>query len=123
MQIMRLLVAGDIDIKTAGLLLYALQTASSNLSPHPLRSPHAPIVLDPPSRETPLGARTGTILIFPAKMKATKDEDDEKAKRNAELSSQIVVKNGHVELPGHVLKGFPTSVRIQAAREIESAIK
>ena len=31
MQIMRLLVAGQLDPKIAGLLLYALQTASSNL--------------------------------------------------------------------------------------------
>ena len=32
MQIMRLILSGQIDPKTAGLLLYALQTASSNLS-------------------------------------------------------------------------------------------
>jgi hypothetical protein len=32
MQITRLLIAGDIDTKTAGLVLYALQTASCNLS-------------------------------------------------------------------------------------------
>ena len=45
MQIMRLIVAGQIDHKTAGLLLYALQTASAVLPPpalrplHPRRSP------------------------------------------------------------------------------------
>jgi len=32
MQIMRLLIAGQLDGKIAGLLLYALQTASANLS-------------------------------------------------------------------------------------------
>jgi hypothetical protein len=32
MQIMRLILSGQMDTKTAGLLLYALQTASSNLS-------------------------------------------------------------------------------------------
>src|ERR1700724_855290 len=32
MQVMRLILNGQVDPKTAGLLLYALQTASSNLS-------------------------------------------------------------------------------------------
>lgn len=32
MQVMRLILGGQLDSKTAGLLLYALQTASSNLS-------------------------------------------------------------------------------------------
>jgi len=32
MQVMRLILSGQVDPKTAGLLLYALQTASSNLS-------------------------------------------------------------------------------------------
>jgi hypothetical protein len=32
MQVMRLILSGQVDAKTAGLLLYALQTASSNLS-------------------------------------------------------------------------------------------
>ena len=32
MQVMRLILSGQIDAKTAGLLLYALQTASSNLA-------------------------------------------------------------------------------------------
>jgi hypothetical protein len=31
MQVMRLLLAGQLDLKTAGMLLYGLQTASSNL--------------------------------------------------------------------------------------------
>jgi len=57
MQIMRLIVTGQIDGKTAGLLLYALQTASVNLP----RTTFAPymhdIVLDPKTvHETPLSA-------------------------------------------------------------------
>src|SRR5579864_3561665 len=57
MQVMRLILSGQIDPKTAGLLLYALQTASSNLG----RINFEPIirtrvVIDPSTvDETPLG--------------------------------------------------------------------
>ena len=57
MQIMRLILNGQIDPKTAGLLLYALQTASANLS----RINFEPVVktrvvIDPRTvSETPLG--------------------------------------------------------------------
>jgi hypothetical protein len=57
MQIMRLILSGQVDPKTAGLLLYALQTASSNLS----RINFEPtiktrVVIDPRTvDQTPLG--------------------------------------------------------------------
>jgi hypothetical protein len=57
MQIMRLILSGQIDPKTAGLLLYALQTASSNLR----RIDFEPtvktrVVIDPKTvDQTPLG--------------------------------------------------------------------
>jgi hypothetical protein len=57
MQVMRLILSGQLDPKTAGLLLYALQTASSNLS----RTNFEPfiktrVVIDPRSvDQTPLG--------------------------------------------------------------------
>jgi hypothetical protein len=57
MQIMRLILSGQMDTKTAGLLLYALQTASSNLS----RISFEPavktrVVIDPRTvDQTPLG--------------------------------------------------------------------
>jgi hypothetical protein len=57
MQVMRLILTGQIDPKTAGLLLYALQTASSNLS----RINFEPavktrVVIDPRTvNQTPLG--------------------------------------------------------------------
>jgi hypothetical protein len=58
MQIMRLIITGQIDGKNAGLLLYALQTASTNLQ----RTNFAPylyeMVLDPKTvSQTPIGAR------------------------------------------------------------------
>jgi hypothetical protein len=57
MQVMRLILSGQIDGKTAGLLLYALQTASSNLA----RTNFEPtiktrVVIDPRTvDQTPLG--------------------------------------------------------------------
>jgi hypothetical protein len=57
MQVMRLILNGQIDPKTAGLLLYALQTASSNLRRidfEPMIKTH--VVIDPRTvDQTPLG--------------------------------------------------------------------
>ncbi len=57
MQVMRLIIAGQIDGKNAGLLLYALQTASSNLARTNFEPYMHEIVLDPKTvNETPLGS-------------------------------------------------------------------
>jgi hypothetical protein len=55
MQITRLLIAGDIDAKTAGLILYALQTASSNLGRTRFEPLVHDVILDP--------ARVGEIAL------------------------------------------------------------
>jgi hypothetical protein len=56
MQIMRLLIAGQIEHKTAGLLLYALQTASSNLPRTQFDPEMHHVILDTRAvGETPLG--------------------------------------------------------------------
>jgi len=55
MQVIRLLVAQQIDHKTASLLLYALQTASSNLRMTRFEPQHHDVVLDPRTvGDTPL---------------------------------------------------------------------
>ncbi|HLZ41673.1 MAG TPA: hypothetical protein VKQ11_11965 [Candidatus Sulfotelmatobacter sp.] len=55
-QIMRLIIAGRIDSKTAGLLLYALQTASTNLGRTRFQPERHEVILDPhAAAETPLG--------------------------------------------------------------------
>ncbi len=57
MHITRLLIAGDIDAKTAGLVLYALQTASSNLYRTRFEPNMRDVILDPSSvGQIPLGA-------------------------------------------------------------------
>jgi hypothetical protein len=85
MQVMRLLVAGQIEHKTAGLLLYALQTASVNLKHtefEPTIKEH--VVMDP--REIP-NASLGAKLWNPddyedEEEESEEDEDDQEA--NAE---------------------------------------
>ena len=75
MQIMRLLALGHLDPKTAGLLLYALQTASANLRRTNFEPNMHTIVLDPRQvDETPLGGRIWDDEDFA-------DEDDEEAER------------------------------------------
>src|SRR5271169_1633369 len=78
MRIMRLIAAGQIDSKTAGLLLYALQTASFNLQ----RTNFAPylhdMVLDPKTvHETPLNAHIWENSDF----RSAEDDDDDEALR------------------------------------------
>ena len=46
-QIMRLIISGQLDSKTAGLLLYALQTASANLARTQFQPNRHEVVLDP----------------------------------------------------------------------------
>jgi hypothetical protein len=71
MQITRLLIAGDIDTKTAGLVLYALQTASSNLHHTHFEPNMCDVILDPSSvADTSLGAHVWEDSDF-------LDEDEE----------------------------------------------
>jgi len=78
MQIMRLIVAGEIDGKTAGLLLYALQTASSNL-PRVRFEPYMhDVVLDLKTvHQTPLNASIWDDSDFTS----AEEEDDDEAMR------------------------------------------
>ena len=75
MQIMRLLALGHLDAKTAGLLLYALQTASINLRRTNFEPLMHNIVLDPKAvGEIPLGAHAWDDEDFA-------DEEDEEAEQ------------------------------------------
>src|ERR1700758_3741099 len=57
MQIIRLLLTGQIEHKTASLLLYALQTASTNLRQAKFNPYKNDVILDPrDAANTPLGA-------------------------------------------------------------------
>jgi hypothetical protein len=79
MQIMRLLALEHLDAKTAGLLLYALQTASSNLRRTNFEPSMHNVVLDPRSvGDIPLGAHAWDDEDF-------EEEDDQEAERAAAL--------------------------------------
>ncbi len=78
MQIMRLIVAGQIDHRSAGLLLYALQTASAVL-PRLRFDPFIhDVVLDPKTvNETPLSAHIWEDSDFESAQNEDDDDDEE----------------------------------------------
>jgi hypothetical protein len=89
MQVMRLILTGQMDTKTAGLLLYALQTASSNLS----RINFEPIIrtrviIDPRTvNQTPLDEDPWEPEDFEEEDEA---DDQEEASEQVEANSQDV---------------------------------
>ena len=86
MQIMRLIVAGQIDGKAAGLLLYALQTASANLARTSFEPYMHDIVLDPKTlHETPLSAHIWDDEDFI-------DEDEQEEADNEAMRVQAMEK-------------------------------
>jgi hypothetical protein len=88
MQVMRLVLSGQVDPKTAGLLLYALQTASSNLS----RINFEPavktrVVIDPRTvDQTPLGEDPWCREDFEEEEYGAEDQDE--ARTRVEAKSQ-----------------------------------
>lgn len=79
MQIMRLIIAGQIDGKNAGLLLYALQTASANLARTSFQPRIHDVVLDVKAlHETPLSAHIWEDSDFAS---PEDDEEDEATTR------------------------------------------
>jgi hypothetical protein len=79
MQIMRLIITGQIDGKNAGLLLYALQTASTNLARTSFQPRMHDVVLDVNAlHETPLSAHIWEDSDFASN---EDDEEDEETLR------------------------------------------
>jgi hypothetical protein len=79
MQIMRLIITGRIDGKTAGLLLYALQTASANLPRTNLNPYRREVVIDPNTvGQTPLGGYIWQDSDFVGKEKEEEAKVEEK---------------------------------------------
>ena len=75
MQVMRLIIAGQIDGKQAGLVLYALQTASSNLARTSFEPYRHDIVLDPKAvNQTALGSHVWEDEDFPDNQEEANDE-------------------------------------------------
>jgi hypothetical protein len=90
MQIMRLLVARQIDPKIAGLLLYALQTASSNLRLTRFEPLMNDVVLDPRRvGETPLEAHVWNEEDFEEEEEDEEEEGETTARVTASGKAEI----------------------------------
>jgi hypothetical protein len=83
MQVIRLILAQQIDSKEAGLLLYALQIASSNLQRLRLEPLHYEVVVDP------LLVGYSRIGGHPTREEQFKIETEEEQKERDELEHQI----------------------------------
>jgi len=87
MQVMRLVLSGQVDPKTAGLLLYALQTASSNLSRINFEPVETRVVIDPRTvDQTPLGEDPWCREDFAEEEYEAEDQDE--AGEQVEAKSQ-----------------------------------
>jgi hypothetical protein len=85
MEVMRLLLARQIDHKTASLLLYALQTASGNLSRTHFDPDEHDIILDPRDASiTPLNYRAWEDHEF-----EEEDEDEEEDQSEEEQTGTV----------------------------------
>lgn len=86
MQVIQLLLSGRIDSKTAGLLLYALQTASLNLKQTNLEPIiREQVVIDPGSvRDTQLGENVWDEQDFEDDEEESGDDDGEETEEAAE---------------------------------------
>jgi hypothetical protein len=124
MQIMRLIIAGQIDGKAAGLLLYALQTASSNL-PRTKFEPYIhDVVLDPHSvGDTPLEAQDWEDDDFDEEEEDEESESEEEAEAQAKLPAKrpaarlgdncVITADGE-----EILKGFPLQTQERTVNEL-----
>ena len=96
MQIMNLIAAGQIDSKTAGLLLYALQTASNNLSRISFEPYPPKVVIDPDwVADTSLGENAWHNEDF------EEDPDEGQDDAEPEEQDQSEEENSDDENPGH----------------------
>ena len=117
MQVMRLLVAQQIDHKTASLLLYALQTASTNLRLTKFDPKRHDVVLDPRTvADTPLAASIWEDEDFEGEGDYQAEEAVEAVER---ANKQAAVEHWAKD---YVDRAFETHKRNQAAINGEAAV-
>ncbi len=132
MQIMRLIIAGQIDAKTAGLLLYALQTASFNLPRTTLAPSVHDVVLDPKTvNQTPLSAHIWEDSDFESAEQEEEEEDDDEAPHPADQRktaanapqprkrppANVSMDEVRKKITDQVRKALPAIAAAQSARE------
>lgn len=135
MQIMRLLITGELDGKTAGLLLYALQTASANLPRTKFEPEIHDVVLDPSNvDETPLGEYVWEDSDFPQNGRQDGEPVDpareEGIQKAAEYLYELDLRTGGVQgfapkpapkPPTRAAQPTARDVRKQIAEEVRKA--
>ena len=121
MQVMRLLVAQQLDHKTASLLLYALQTASTNLRLTNFKPFTNDVILDPRDvANTPLDSHIWDDDDF--EEEESEDEDDEN-EENAKPAAVVTAKGNAVVGPTTALAKKPPStaeIRQQIREQIRN---
>ena len=121
MQVMRLLVAQQLDHKTASLLLYALQTASTNLRLTNFKPFTNDVILDPRDvANTPLDSHIWDDDVF--EEEESEDEDDEN-EENAKPAAVVTAKGNAVVGPTTALAKKPPStaeIRQQIREQIRN---
>ena len=133
MQIMRLLITGQLDGKTAGLLLYALQTASVNLHRTTFEPNRHNVILDPAAvDETQLGEFVWRDSDFDEEEEEVEEDDEEEIEEDEDDTAKgkepevgakrpvaRVTDDSVIDAKGNeILKGFPRDVRCQAVKEL-----
>lgn len=146
MQIMRLLITGQLDGKTAGLLLYALQTASANLRRTTFEPNRHHVILDPAAvDETLLGEYVWDDSDFDDEEEEEEEEEEEDEDENTEEEQEDpededdeegrtksgesavatkrpaarITDDSVVDRNGNeMLKGFPQDVGCQTVKEL-----
>ena len=90
-QVMRLILHHDIDYKTAGLLLYALQTASSNLRQTKFEAFRHDVILDPrDAADTPLGQNVWEDRDFEEDEVENDDPESTRIEKEAQRAAEAV---------------------------------
>ena len=120
MQIMRLLITGQLDGKTAGLLLYALQTASANLHRTTFEPNRHHVILDPNAvDETQLGEYVWEDSDFDQEEEDEVEGDAEESKAPAKRPAARLTDTSVITATGdEILKGFPLDALRRAVKEL-----
>ncbi len=118
MQIMRLILTGEIEHKTASLLLYALQTASTNLRATKFEPRMHQVILNPrDARDIPLDCNAWEDTDY-------EDEDEEEEELDeVELAVQEAVERAEVEARFYAKKKIKDREKAKQREEMLASMR
>ena len=118
MQVMRLLVTGQIEHKTASLLLYALQTASSNLRMTEFKPRYHNVILDP--RDAANNALGGTDLWEDDDFLTEEDIDAEERSR---ISKEEADRRDNEKFVLGFIRKYPGYCIVNTGKELKVVVQ